>query len=131
VKKVLFLGLSVVALFSFNMVDGKMYKCKTEGLSFSDGNTTKNIPLTPKTEPLIKNSLKNFFEIKVKKIKNIVDIKVGKDEGNLTFVGKWRGYDRYQDVMSSIIFMPDKNSSTNNAALIIPSQRLIIFYKCQ
>ena len=131
-KKFLMLGLSAAALLAFSLSEGKSYTCKTNGVAFNDGNQTRNIPLTPKTEPLLKKTLKNFFEINVKKInKDTVNIKVGGDEENLTFAGKWNGYNKYQDKAGAVIFMPDKNASSNNAALIIPPQRVVIFYQCQ
>ncbi len=133
-KKIFFIGLSVATLFAFNMTPEKQYKCVTTGVTFSDGNQTRSLPVTPKTKPILEKSLKNFFEIKVKRFtvgKGQVDIKVGKDEQNLSYAGKWKGYDRYQDAAGQVVFMPDKNASTNNAALIIPSQKLVIFYKCR
>jgi hypothetical protein len=130
-KKILLLGVGIATLFAFNIVDGKTYDCKTNGVSFSDGNQTRNIPLTPKTEPLLKKTLKNFYEIKFVKHKKEISLKIGNDEGNVTYTGQWRGYDRYEDKGGAVIFMPDKNASTKNAALIIPSQKVVIFYKCQ
>ncbi|WP_457559847.1 hypothetical protein [Caminibacter sp.] len=133
-KKFVLISLGVAALFAFNMVPEKQYTCITTGITFSEGNQTRSIPVTPKTKPILEKSLKNFFEIKVKRFtvgKGQVDIKVGNDEQNLTYVGKWKGYDRYQDAAGQVVFMPDKNASTNNAALIIPSQKLVIFYQCR
>jgi len=131
-KKLFFLGLSVAALMAFDMKIGKNYSCESVGISFADGNQTRNIPVTPKTKPMLEKTLKMFFNINATKIdKNSVKVKVGKIEEVFNKKGKWKGYDQYLNKDGSAVFMPDKNETSNNAALILPAEKLVIFYKCK
>ncbi len=129
-KKLIAFSLSCVALMAFNMVD-KSYECTTVGISYNDGNQTQNIPVTPKTEPILKQTLKNFYSVKVTKKGNDINISVGKNSEVLSYTGKWRGYEQYMNKEKSVVFMPDKNATNNDAALIIPQQRLVIYYNCK
>jgi len=130
-KKFLFISSLAIAAMAFNIVDNKNYKCETVGISFNDGNQTKNIPVTEKTKPLLEKTLNTFFKIEINKNKDIVNVKVGKVSESLKFTGKWKDYDRYENNVSSVIFMPDKNPESNNSALIIPGERLVIYYNCK
>jgi len=129
-KRLIALCVSAAALMAFNMVD-KKYECTTVGISYNDGNQTRNIPVTPKTAPFLQKTLKDFYQITVIKKGKDVNVSVGKHSEILSFAGKWRGYDQYMNREKSVIFMPDKNATKNDAALIIPQQRLVIYYNCK
>jgi len=130
-KKVLLLGIAAAAAFAFNMADNKTYKCESVGVSVSDGNQTKNIPVTPKTKPLLKKNLKVLFNIEVTKNKDEVKIKIGDASEKLKYAGKWRDYKKYESNTSAVIFMPDKQPKSNNAALVFPQKKLVIYYECK
>ena len=131
-KKFLFFGLSIALLGAFNIKSGKNYVCESEGISFEDKNQTRNIPNTPETQALLKQTLKDFYTINLAKDQNgTITVKVGKIEEKMSYQKKWRGYEQYVNADSSAVLMPDKNESTNNVVLVLPQDRLMIFYKCK
>jgi len=129
-KIVLFFTLFVLA-YSFEMKNNKTYSCEAISLTIVDKNQTRNIPVTPKTKELIKNSLKMFYSIKAKRVDNNISVNVGKINDTFSFFQKWKNYNQYVNKDRSIIFMPDKEKNSTNVALIIPSDKLVIFYKCK
>ncbi len=130
-KKLLVAGVAVAAAMAFNMADNKTYKCESVGISYNDGNQTRNIPVTPKTKPLLEKTLKIFFNIEATKKGDEVTVKVGKVSEKLKYTGKWKDYNKYENNNSSVIFMPDKAPKSNDAALIIPQEKLVIYYNCK
>ncbi|EDM22924.1 hypothetical protein FE773_04645 [Caminibacter mediatlanticus TB-2] len=130
-KKLLFFILSIVLAFSFEMVNNKNYKCEAVSITIMDGNQTRNIPVTPKTKELIKKTLKMFYNIEAKRNNNTVNLTVGKINEDFNYFQKWKNYNQYINKDKSIIFMPDKDKNSTNVALIIPGEKLIIFYKCK
>ena len=130
-RKLLFFILSIVLAFSFEMVNNKNYKCEAVSITIMDGNQTRNIPVTPKTKELIKKTLKMFYNIEAKRNNNTVNLTVGKINEDFNYFQKWKNYNQYINKDKSIIFMPDKDKNSTNVALIIPGEKLIIFYKCK
>jgi hypothetical protein len=132
-RKFILLGLGVVSAFAFTLQTGKVYQCVTYGVSFKDKNQTRSIiNRNKKTQLLLKQSLKDFYSIKVeKKDKKTVELILGKIKQPLKNIGTWRGYQRYVAPRGEAIFMPDKNASSKDAAIILPMNKLVIYYKCK
>jgi len=130
-KKIVFFFILLVLAFSFEMKNNKTYSCEAISLTIVDKNQTRNISVTPKTKELIKNSLKMFYLIKAKRNDKNISVNVGKISDTFSFFQKWKNYNQYVNKDRSIIFMPDKEKNSTNVALIIPSNKLVIFYKCK
>ena len=131
-KKFLLMTLVSGVLFAFNMQVGKNYNCETVGISFKEGNQTRNIPLNDKTKDALKKALGDIYSIEIN-LKNSKDLNIssnGKSE-ILKFRDKWKNYNQYVSKSGALIFMPDKNATSDNAALIVVPKQLIVFYKCK
>jgi hypothetical protein len=131
-KKFLLIALSAAAVMAFNMKVGKTYQCQTVGISFKEGNQTRNIPVNDKTQAALKKALGDIYTVSAK-LKDSKELNLsanGKSE-MLNFRGKWKNYNQYVSKSGAIIFMPDKNASSDNAALIVVPKQLIVFYKCK
>jgi len=131
-KKLLLTSLSIATLFAFNLKVGKTYQCETAGISYQEGNQTRNIPATDKTKEPLKKALGDIYKItvKAKDAKN-VDISANGKSEVLEFRGKWKDYNQYVSKSGALVFMPDKNPKSNNAALIVVPKHLVVFYKCK
>jgi len=130
-KKLLLAGLAVAALFAFNMQAGKTYKCTSVGLSYKEGNQTRNVPVTKETQKAIEKALGDLYAITVKADKKDVVVSSNGKSETLDLKAKWKGYNQYVSKSGALIFMPDKNVSSNNAAMIVPPKQLVVFYKCK
>ncbi|WP_456488811.1 hypothetical protein [Caminibacter pacificus] len=131
-KKLLLATISGAVLFAFNMQVGKTYQCQTVGISFKEGNQTRNIPANDKTKEALKKALGDIYSVKAK-LQDSKDLNLsanGKSEV-LKFRGKWKNYNQYVSKSGALIFMPDKNATSDNAALIVVPKQLIVFYKCK
>ncbi|NPA87856.1 hypothetical protein [Caminibacter pacificus] len=131
-KKLLLATISGAVLFAFNMQVGKTYQCQTVGISFKEGNQTRNIPANDKTKEALKKALGDIYSVKAK-LQDSKDLSLsanGKSEV-LKFRGKWKNYNQYVSKSGALIFMPDKNTTSDNAALIVVPKQLIVFYKCK
>jgi hypothetical protein len=131
-KKFLLMTLVSGVLFAFNMQVGKNYNCETVGISFKEGNQTRNIPLNDKTKDALKKALGDIYSIEIN-LKNSKDLNIssnGKSE-ILKFRDKWKNYNQYVSKSGALIFMPDKNATSDNAALVVVPKQLVVFYKCK
>jgi hypothetical protein len=131
-KKLLLTTLSIATVFAFNLKVGKTYQCETAGISYKDGNQTRNVPANEKTKAPLKKALGDIYTISVK-AKNQKEVSIsanGKSEV-LEFRGKWKDYNQYVSKSGALVFMPDKNPKSTNAALIVVPKHLVVFYKCK
>jgi len=131
-KKLILAAVSTAVLFAFNMQVGKTYQCQTVGISFKEGNQTRNIPANDKTKESLKKALGDIYSLEAK-LQNSEEVNIstnGKSE-ILKFRGKWKEYNQYVSKSGALIFMPDKNASTTNAALIVVPKNLVVFYDCK
>ncbi len=131
-KKLLLATISGAVLFAFNMQVGKTYQCQTVGISYKEGKQTRNIPANDKTKEALKKALGDIYSVKAK-LQDSKDLNLsanGKSEV-LKFRGKWKNYNQYVSKSGALIFMPDKNATSDNAALIVVPKQLIVFYKCK
>jgi hypothetical protein len=131
-KKFLILGISVAAAFAFNMQVGKTYKCETVGISFKEGNQTKNVLNTAKTMPILKKSLKAFYEIEATKENNsTIKLVVGKIKQTMKVIKPWKGYQRYVTKQRDAAFIFKSDVKDDIAILYLPNDKLMIYYKCK
>jgi CTP-dependent riboflavin kinase len=131
-KKILLSIGAVISLFAFTLQTGKTYKCFTEGISYKDQNGTHNIPVNKETKEALKKALGDIYSLNVK-VLNQKEINVsanGKSEV-LPYRGDWKGYRQYVSKSGALIFMPDKNKSSKNAALIVAPKKLVVYYQCK
>jgi len=115
--------------FAFN-VNGN-YKCLTFGVSIKRSNgEVESIKNTPKTQALLKKSLKYLYEIKLKPLKDGLIMYVDGKEEKLQFVKEIeKGVKLYKDAKSGALFATD--SLHMQAGLNIPAKGMVIFYNCK
>jgi len=131
-KTLLFTLLSSAVLFGFKVDTNKVYNCNILGVSYKEGNQTKSVAYNKATKNVIDSALGDLVKIELHPISSDeINITSGADKSSVVYKHPWRGYDQYVTKQKDLIFMPDKNATSTNAALIVPRDKLIIFYDCK
>ena len=127
-KKISLLFVSAMVLFAFNV--GTTYNCKTLGLSFKKNAQTYNIPDNNQTDGNLKKSLKELYSVKIKPLKDTLNIYVGDKNDTLNYFKTLKhNIKLYKTKQSDIFILVDENVS--QIGLSIPSQQMIIYYQCK
>ena len=127
--KKIFLILFSISLMFGAFLQNKTYDCKTIGVSFKDGNETRNIPNNEKTAKSLKETLKNLYEIKLSLDKKLLNVQAGKASDTLAYVKKYHKLDVYVNGDKQVFIFLDSNKT--QAGMMIPSQKTMIYYQCK
>ena len=127
-KKLIFSALFISGVFA-SFLPNKTYNCETVGVSFKDGNQTRNVPNNKKTQKELKNTLKNLYSIKLNLDKKMLNVEAGKSSDTLAYLKKFKSLDVYITADKQILIFLDSNKT--QAGMMIPSQKTMIYYQCK
>ena len=127
-KKLLFAVLFSSLMFGA-FLPNKTYNCETIGVSFKDGNQTRNIPNNEKTQKELRNTLKNLYEIKLSLDNKLLNVEAGKASDTLAYIKKFHHLDVYVNGDKQVFMFLDSNKT--QVGMMIPSQKTMIYYQCK
>ena len=127
--KKIFLAALAASLMFGAFLPNKTYTCETVGVSFKDGNQTRNIPNNKKTVKSLKKTLKNIYSIKLNLNQKILNIKAGNSNDSLRYLKKFKSLDVYITSDKQVLMFVDSNKT--EVGMMIPSQKIMIYYKCK
>ena len=107
----------------------KTYNCNTVGISFKDGNQTRNVPNNAKTNKKLKKILKNLYSIKLKLDNKMLNVDAGKASDTLAYLRKYKNLDVYITGDKKVMIFLDYNKT--QAGMMIPSLKTMIYYQCK
>ena len=127
--KKIFLAILTSSLMFGAFLQNKTYNCDTVGISFKDGNQTRNVPNNTKTNKKLKKILKNLYSIKLKLDKKMLNVNAGKSSDTLAYLRKYKNLDVYITGDKKVIIFLDYNKT--QAGMMIPSLKTMIYYQCK
>ena len=127
-KKLIISTALIGSLFAA-FLPNKTYNCDTIGVSFKDGNQTRNIPNNKKTSKELKNTLKNLYSIELSLDKKMLNVKAGKSSDTLAYLRKMKNLAVYVTADKQVMIFLDANLT--QAGMMIPSQKTMIYYQCK
>ena len=127
-KKLLFAVLFSSLMFGA-FLPNKTYTCTTLGVSFKDGNQTRNVPNNKETQKELRNTLKNLYSIKINIDKKMLNIEAGKSSDTLAYIKKFKTLDVYITADKQVVLFLDSNKT--QVGMMIPSQKTMIYYQCK
>ena len=127
-KKIFLAALAATLMFGA-FLPNKTYNCETVGVSFKEGNQTRNVPNNKKTQKELKNTLKNLYSIKINIDKKMLNIEAGKSSDTLAYIKKFKTLDVYITADKQVVLFLDSNKT--QVGMMIPSQKTMIYYQCK
>jgi len=127
--KKIFLAILTSSLMFGAFLQNKTYSCSTIGISFKDGNQTRNVPNNDKTQEKLKKILKNLYSIKLNLNKKMLNVDAGKSNATLAYIRKYKNLNVYLTGDKKVMMFLDSNKT--QAGMMIPSLRTMIYYQCK
>ena len=127
--KKIFLAILTSSLMFGAFLSNKTYNCNTVGISFKDGNQTRNVPNNVKTNKKLKKILKNLYSIKLKLDNKMLNVDAGKASDTLAYIRKYKNLDVYITGDKKVMIFLDYNKT--QAGMMIPSLKTMIYYQCK
>jgi len=127
--KKIFLAILTSSLMFGAFLQNKTYSCSTIGISFKDGNQTRNVPNNAKTQEKLKKILKNLYSIKLNLNKKMLNVDAGKSNATLAYIRKYKNLNVYITGDKKVMMFLDSNKT--QAGMMIPSLRTMIYYQCK
>lgn len=127
--KKIFLAILTSSLMFGAFLQNKTYSCSTIGISFKDGNQTRNVPNNAKTQEKLKKILKNLYSIKLNLNKKMLNVDAGKSNATLAYIRKYKNLNVYLTGDKKVMMFLDSNKT--QAGMMIPSLRTMIYYQCK
>ncbi len=127
-KKIFLAALAATLMFGA-FLPNKTYNCETVGVSFKEGNQTRNVPNNKKTQKELKKTLKNLYSIKLNLDKKMLNVEAGKSSDTLAYLRKYKHLDVYMTGDKKVVIFLDANKT--QAGMMIPSLKTMIYYQCK
>ncbi len=127
-KKIFLAALAATLMFGA-FLPNKTYNCETIGISFKDGNQTRNVPNNKETNKQLKKTLKNLYSIKLNLDKKMLNVEAGKSSDTLAYIKKYKNLAVYITSDKKVMIFLDSNKT--QAGMMIPSLKTMIYYQCK
>ncbi len=127
-KKIFLAALAATLMFGA-FLPNKTYNCETVGVSFKEGNQTRNVPNNKETNKQLKKTLKNLYSIKLNLDKKMLNVEAGKSSDTLAYIKKYKNLAVYITSDKKVMIFLDSNKT--QAGMMIPSLKTMIYYQCK